>query len=190
MLRIIIIILACIISGCTNQATKNSEQNNKKTIEQAIHSVIKNDALIGLWHDAPLLGAGWGDVYQFFPSGKYNYEISEGISMERMRGHGGYWSLEGNRIKITIIKRYVIVGGKTINDPMLIGGKSISGGHLEVQSIPPEDHIISIKECVQTKREKEENSKSYPCLSIDGKHFFYFSKDPTYYTSDDLMQEP
>ena len=142
---------------------------------------ISNTEIVGVWQNSSVMAAGWSTLYQFFPSGKYNYRVSSMQCSTRDIGHSGYWKIVGDAIQLTEISKTTIVGGNLECGPS--GG--IMDGTVQTLKLTNDAKIqLNTASC------KNAEVSYYSCLAIDGSQFYQFSKDPTYNNVSDLPKEP
>ena len=148
-------------------------------LQHHIHSnnSVSSD-MVGVWQNAPTMAAGWGTVYQFFPSGKFNYRISSMDCASRDRGYSGYWKLDQqNHLILTLVSNVHIVGG-TENAAAGSCGTAfmIDGGKTKEENLSTQTtQAITLAQC-QTNDSLAYGPKD--CLSINGTRFYRFSDNP------------
>jgi hypothetical protein len=178
-----------------DNASQKQQLTEADTIEKMISTfkLVKpipisqsSNYLIGIWQQGPVLGSGWDNRYQFFPSGTYNYRLSQGDCANRDKGHSGTWRVENNVLILSIQQKIVKTGGTVMGgSPVCSGGLEIQGATLATVKLQtPQIQRISLQQCAQTAVEH------YPCITISRADYYRFSDDPTYGNSSDLDQEP
>jgi len=70
--------------------------------------------LIGIWNDAPVLAAGWGNSWQFFPNGKVLYRYNTMDCDERNILKLGTWKLEGTTLTVRFTTLGYLRGGEMV----------------------------------------------------------------------------
>lgn len=70
--------------------------------------------LIGIWNDAPVLAAGWGNAWQFFPNGKVLYRYNTMDCDERNILKLGSWKLEEATLTVSFNTLGHLRGGELI----------------------------------------------------------------------------
>lgn len=71
----------------------------------------KGRSLIGVWQSAPVVGSGWGDNYQFFEDGTFNFNHNQMACDDSVIMESGTYRIGDQSIKLFITSRIVIKGG-------------------------------------------------------------------------------
>ncbi len=165
----------------TGNIVANTDEPHETPGQPIVNGVTSVDQLTGVWQTSPYMAAGWSTLYQFFPSGKYNYRISQMQCVTRDIGHSGYWTIAGSKIELTKITKTTIFGDNLGCGPS--GG--FMGGTIQTQKYEvTQTEELNLKPCLQSE------SDHYACLSINEQQFYKFSSDPSYGNSSDLWKEP
>ncbi|MFW5861818.1 MAG: YARHG domain-containing protein [Spirochaetota bacterium] len=89
--------------------------------EKLMSGKVKNEGLsksekklIGIWNDAPVLAAGWGNSWQFFPNGKVLYRYNTMDCDERNILKPGTWQLEGTTLSVSFTTLGYLRGGEMV----------------------------------------------------------------------------
>src|SRR5690349_10751900 len=76
---------------------------------------LRENSLIGLWQRGfGDIASGFGDVYRFWPDGRFSFAISELDCAKREESFSGQWHLEGTRLTLRIYERRTLVGGDLV----------------------------------------------------------------------------
>ena len=70
--------------------------------------------LIGIWNDSPVLAAGWGTTWQFFPNGKVLFRYNTMDCDERNILKLGTWELEGTTLTVHFTTLGYLRGGELV----------------------------------------------------------------------------
>ena len=70
--------------------------------------------LIGIWNDSPVLAAGWGNSWQFFPNGKVLFRYNTMDCDERNILKLGTWELEGTTLTVKFNTLGYLRGGELV----------------------------------------------------------------------------
>lgn len=145
-------------------------------------------SLIGVWQDMPSMAAGWSDMYQFFSSGTFNYRTSQMSFYDRDRGYSGHWKMDQNKnLELTTVTQTNFVGGTKVEDCIACFGPYdvYPGGKMETKILQQRKvETVVIRQCPAAE------INYYACININGKDFYKFSDDPTYYNAEDVLEEP
>jgi hypothetical protein len=153
--------------------------------DESTQEPFTTDEIVGVWQGGVSIGTPWGNTYQFFPSGKYNYQINQVRCDSAERGHSGYWELEESNIKLTRITKNILEGDSLECGPS--GG--LQDGVLSPQKYSPSQvELLDVSRCDDYVI--EELDRNYQCISLDEESFYKYSNDPTYGNDSDLWEEP
>lgn len=68
--------------------------------------------LIGTWQDSFEMAAGYTNLYQFKEDGTFRFTPNEMACDRRDAGYSGKWEIDGQKLRITVLKEREWVGGK------------------------------------------------------------------------------
>ncbi len=134
--------------------------------------------LVGAWHAAPAVAAGYDNIYQFFPNRKFTFRFSESDCSKREISFSGKWTVEKGILYLTATSRKHITGGKLVEASGSCGSdKMISGGRVIESVIKPAGKVTyKISEIVNDDKfgmgMKRDNVK------IDNQRFWRLSSKP------------
>jgi tryptophan-rich sensory protein len=149
-------------------------------------------SLIGVWQASPVMDSGWSHMYQFFPSGRFNFRISQMDYYAKDRGYSGYWQADQNNLELTIMSRTKITNITKANNCESNSCFSVFDAYPGAEATTtvlkyPETKTIMLKFC-----DSPEN-KELECLAFgnfaDGR-FYKFSDDSIYNNSSEVLPEP
>ncbi|MCS6873316.1 MAG: hypothetical protein RML33_05235 [Acidobacteriota bacterium] len=136
--------------------------------------------LVGLWHEFPMLGSGWGNVFRFWSDGSFRFHASQMKCLNRELGYAGTWKVETNKLILLVKERNLIMGGKIQKSKMpgicpreIVGGKEITKRLKETEVL--EFHITEIR------IDNLSEDLKRPVISIGKKRYWQFSSDPEEY---------
>lgn len=98
----------------------NTDKKNLDKISQFMPPLINKELdkvkLIGVWHELPMLPAGWADKIIFFNNNTFRYDFNEMDQIKRIISMSGYYNIFLNRLTLYAIKRKIIRGGTIIKN--------------------------------------------------------------------------
>ena len=148
------------------------------TIEKEKLQALQEAALVGCWHEAPGVAAGYGPRYVFFTNHEFVYFCSESDGLIRERSYAGTWKMADENLELTIIKKTVLTGGEEVParevSPSLVTKTAIKGGTYEKIILEePEAKCFPIPEIVF---EHKAYRELYPLKTqLDGKDYWKFN---------------
>ena len=157
-LLIVIGIIAC-LSG-------NSQNNNVQ------------DDIIGIWQlSTPEIGSGYLDNYQFFPDGKYVFNINEYDELKHIVSIKGRYIVSKDSLTIEPISLITCSGNKLdrSSSTSMHDSWSLSGTRIKNEIFLKNQPAFTVK-LVLVMKEEGHNS-----ILIDGLVYFLVTKDPNEY---------
>ncbi|MDD2822703.1 MAG: PsbP-related protein [Candidatus Daviesbacteria bacterium] len=132
--------------------------------------VISKESLVGIWQNDFMLAAGWGDRYQFYPSGKYAHIASEMNNCTNTDlGEVGTWELNSNKLLLTAKQKIILKVAGTVDDPAC--GQKVVGGESAQEVANPKVVEIDL-----SARKPQANEPSYyPSLFFGKKVYWKFN---------------
>lgn len=134
--------------------------------------VLSSEYLVGIWQDSPVMASGWGEHYNFYPSGAFQYfsnGLPNGLNCKTKEiDTKGTWKLTGNIVELTIIEKI------TNSFKCDSTGLSTPIGSKKVKLPKPESGVFSINLAELT-----EGYEYYESIWIDGKQWWKLQIDPT-----------
>jgi hypothetical protein len=102
---------------------------NSKKLNKTIFEDNELKALIGIWHEDPVMSSAIGSTLTFYPNNTYRQRVGEG-GKERYVYTKGTWKISNEILELTPIKDGVLEGGEIIfnqvvEDSVLKGAKII-----------------------------------------------------------------
>jgi hypothetical protein len=145
--------------------------------------VIGIDDLTGMWHASTSVGAGYNDVWLFFPDGGFLFYRSSMDWQDRLRSFSGYFDVFGDTLRLVVTEETVEVGGYLVfNDGYTSCASDSMLTDTEVVTRPvdpPEtrDMIIDVLR-LETRKENPYLPAHLMRLELDGKPWWRFAADP------------
>lgn len=106
----------------------NVDDNNENTNKQKVESTINKDdqvdieekgsvedELIGIWHAGASIGAGYSDLFYFYPSNEFNFAYAQGDETKRVIDISGNWGISEGQLILSITQKTVVEGGKLVD---------------------------------------------------------------------------
>ncbi|MBB6099075.1 hypothetical protein HNR42_002511 [Deinobacterium chartae] len=136
---------------------------------------LDREDLTGVWQNRPSLGAGWGDVYVFYPNGRVEFRISQFDCESRNRGKSGRWRLEGQKVHIYFQTRLYLDGGAL--EPAL-GSCSTA---LSLEGAVERERPLRYPRHVVLEAKVLKDASPYPVIKLNNLRFWKLSPDPSGY---------
>ena len=133
-------------------------------------------AMIGVWHAAPHVSAGFNELLQFFPDRRFVFHKSDYDALERETSVKGTYEIKDGILTLTLNKVIMLEGGEIV-DSVISGDEEIEGGKLVEKNIDP-PRIIK-KPISKVTRDEDLNGKWR--VTIGGKTFWQLSQRPEQY---------
>lgn len=191
--RIVIGILGAtavfLCSSCTREVpAKDTGQINNATINQAMQDEAGQveaaqaheieAALIGIWHAAPSITAGYSNLFYFDEDHTFKLAYAEGDEEKRVLDIGGNWAVSEGELTLTVTQKTVVVGGELVAaSPSATSKYQIEGGTIEkIRLVTPEieSYVLGpIEEAADSPYEKK--------MLIDTTSYWKISNDPNAY---------
>ncbi|MCB1025639.1 MAG: hypothetical protein KDB79_14680 [Acidobacteria bacterium] len=130
------------------------------------------EELVGVWQNAPSVGSGMSDNFQFFADGTYKFNYNEMDAAKRLLSHSGKWDVKEGKLILKIETVELLIGGKLIE----AGGSAASlmeveGGQVITKRISPTE-IVSLSLESFVKEDLHNTTK------IDDVKYWKMSSDP------------
>ena len=105
-----------------------------------------NTPLVGVWQDAPAMGSGWSNAYQFFSNGTFVFHGSQFDGEKREVSRAGTWRVRENKLYLSVTRRTVIEGGRRKKALGSAGTEyEIVGGIRRVKKVaPPQRSVLPL----------------------------------------------
>lgn len=137
---------------------------------------IQSDSLVGVWQDSRLVASGWSNTFLFFNDGKFKFFYNQMDCAKRETSYSGKWKVKDDELRLTIIKKNIIEGGKLelssgscASDSMIVGGIGKT-----VKLRPSQEIIYSVSPVYVDTEDDIQRIKVY----IDAIPYWKFSDDP------------
>ncbi len=137
--------------------------------------------LIGIWQvGSPIMAAGWGASYAFFPDRVVIYRPGGADCAQRLKANRGTWIATGTRLDMVFDFKEVLVGGKLVEAVgSCLSEYEIEGATTDRVAIePPESHTLLIES--QIAPDPESPGAKYRVV-LDGRTLWRMTDDPADY---------
>ncbi|MDR1687773.1 MAG: hypothetical protein LBS21_04075 [Clostridiales bacterium] len=102
-------------------------------------------ALVGYWHEAPGIPAGWAERYIFYPNYTFSHFTSEMDGLERTLSFSGTWFIREGNLHLEVTEKVVLVGGNLVPSTGSIGTEEqIEGGDVIIIDLSEEPETQEI----------------------------------------------
>lgn len=157
-----LILLLPLLAGCPAQRALSSEE----------------EAMVGFWHSAPALGGNtWGERYFFFPDGRFAFLYGQWPDeSQRDVSFSGTWSVEEQKLILTITEKVVLEGGRVVEDA--VGAQWQGAREKKKQASPPEVRTVTLTSLIDDDIFPEHPLKK---TTFNGKGFWKIHDDPKAY---------
>ncbi len=132
-------ILLFLVCSCSNQAPLNNiineprvesnvDEQNENTNKQKVESTINKgnqvdieekdpleDELIGIWHAGASIGAGYSDLFYFYPDNEFKLAYAQGDEAKRIIDISGNWRISERELILSITQKTVVEGGELVH---------------------------------------------------------------------------
>ena len=155
-----------IIIGIIAYLSGNSQNNNMQ------------DDIIGIWQlSTPEIGSGYLDNYQFFPDGKFVFNINEYDELKHIVAIKGRYIVSTDSITIEPISLITYSGNKLdrSSSTSMHDSWSLCGSRIKNEIFLENQPTFTVK-LVLIKKQAGPNS-----ILIDGREYFMITKDPFEY---------
>jgi hypothetical protein len=128
-------------SGNDDMISSETTHSNLKVYNSEVEC-----ALVGYWHAAPGIPAGWAERYIFYPNYTFYYGTSTMDGTDRTRSISGTWFVREGTLCLEITSKSVIIGGKLVPSTGSIGtDNQIEGGEVTIIDLSEEPEIQEIE---------------------------------------------
>jgi len=175
MIKVFISLLSILtLTACSNEVINHNQVNNtNQVIIDLSEDKKKLDDYVGVWHESPVMAAGWSNNYHFYDDGTYKFYYSQMVGDKRTIDESGTWALNDEGLKITIYEKTIVEGGKIVDDVIL--GKTIEGGTIKtIRNSHAETITLSFSRDIKI---DPENNREF--IEINGVKYWKFSDDPS-----------
>ena len=130
--------------------------------------------LIGIWNDSPVLAAGWGNTWQFFPNGKVLFRYNTMDCDERNILKLGTWKIEGGSLTVSINMLGHLRGGE-----MVEATGSCASKQEIIHALPTLQEMDETETLTFTAVEPVFNTEfERDLIKLDGKRYWKLNVDP------------
>lgn len=137
---------------------------------------LKGD-LVGVWQDSPGMAAGWSNTFQFFPDGRFTFNISQMDCAARERSYSGSWSIVRGKLVLRITERTVIEGGRLVQATGSCGSTfEIEDGTVRSRPVSP----ARSRRLALSRRGVDKYGRLK--IRLGGKTYWKFGSDPNEYS--------
>jgi len=186
--QLIVVLLLAMALSFMSACNSNSRENmpTPSSNDLMTDTPVKTDAkgkfdnlfdqkLIGIWHAAPSIGSGYNDMFFFYKDNRFKLYYSQYDEEKRVLDISGEWSVNENKLKLSVDEKTVVVGGELVeSSPSATSEYSIINGTVQKEKIePPEIIEYSIGQI-----EKDTESPYENKLLINGEYFWKISDNP------------
>lgn len=118
-MRLFVLLVLILVSACARkkQAAADSDHSADTTslsVQTSGQKPITTDEMVGVWQESPDVGSGYLDHYKLMSDGSFRFVYNEMICDKRTIGYSGTWQILGDKLKLSIFTKSVIVGGKRV----------------------------------------------------------------------------
>ena len=147
------LILCCSCSNATLENAYNEVDGVQGELKQEeLDAVSLNDIkemnakekqLIGIWHEAPSISAGYGDLFYFYPDNKFKFIYSRYDEAKQELEVSGIWEVIEDNLILEIKQKTVIEGEEiALPSPSAISKYHIVNGEEVVNKLSIPTNII------------------------------------------------
>lgn len=132
-------ILLFLVCSCSNEAPldniinehrveSNVDEKNENTNKQKVEATIDKDnqvdiedkspiedELIGIWHAGASIGAGYSDLFYFYPNNEFKLAYAQGDEAKRVLDISGNWAISEEQLILSITQKTVVEGGELVD---------------------------------------------------------------------------
>jgi hypothetical protein len=73
-----------------------------EAMDESAPTITWTDDIVGVWQQSPIMNAGWGDRFVFYPDGNMEFLYSQMSALELIRGLRGTYRVQGNVLIFSI----------------------------------------------------------------------------------------
>ncbi len=139
---------------------------------------IPKQELIGIWQNAPSMAAGWSDNYQFFQNGKFVFHYNQMDCAKRVISYSGTWTVIGKQLKLTVLQKEVIEGGKLVEATGSCASKLelVDGEYKTLKLNKPQLQVLNLSGF-----QRDSKNLDRHLIKINDKKFWKFRDNPNEY---------
>lgn len=134
------LVLCAMFSGClsTNTAIKPFTTTVNDELEKKMQ-----DALVGVWHAAPSVGAGYAERFFFYEDGTFKFYYSQYDESKRVLDESGTYYVNGDQLVLYITNQTVLEGGEIVEGlPGSISEYSIINAEVKEREFNPHHEVV------------------------------------------------
>jgi len=143
---------------------------------------IDDDQIVGIWHVSPMVAAGYGELFYFYPDHTFKITANQMDWGNRLSSISGGWSIEANTLILEVTEKCILTGGEIVEGYASCASDfAIEGGISENITVSPtERRVYPLSEIIEDDLGGALGQEiSMPRIRIGTTDLWLFSSDPS-----------